>query len=87
MHTGTPDADVRAVAAHIRQYLSEHPQAADTAQGIQRWWLLPSSGELALTTVEAALLLLETEGVVRRIESPWAPAAWARAAVPDEAAR
>jgi hypothetical protein len=79
MDPDNPDAEVRAVAAAIRRYLTDHPQAADTAQGIQRWWLLPSFGELPLTTVEAALAKLEDEGAVRRVESDWAPAAWARA--------
>ncbi len=80
MDSEPPDADVRVVARAIRQYLVDHPQAADTAQGIQRWWLLPDVGEFSLQTVEAALAQLEGEGSVRRIETAWAPAAWARAA-------
>jgi hypothetical protein len=86
MEPDTPDAEVRAVAQAIRRYLIDHPQAADTAQGIQRWWLLPDFGELPLMTVEAALAQLESEGVVRRIEHAWAPAAWARGAAPGNAA-
>jgi hypothetical protein len=79
MQPEPPDAEVRVVAQAIRRYLMDHPHAADTAQGIQRWWLLPGSGELSLQTVEAALAQLEGEGSVRRIEHAWAPAAWARA--------
>lgn len=82
MHTQPPDADVRVVAAAIRQHLKDNPQAADTAQGIGRWWVLPRSGEFPLQTVEAALAQLEGEGSVRRIEHAWAPPAWARAEGP-----
>jgi hypothetical protein len=49
----------------IRSYLCGHPKAADTAEGIQRWWLAPNFGEVALVTVELALAELEREGVVQ----------------------
>ncbi|MCE2908348.1 MAG: hypothetical protein ACK5Y8_19175 [Betaproteobacteria bacterium] len=78
MDSETPDAEVRAVATAIWRYLTDHPHAADTVQGIQRWWLLPNFGELPLTTVEAALAKLEDEGAVRRVESDWAPVTWMR---------
>jgi hypothetical protein len=79
MYPEPPAADVRVVAEAIRRYLMENPHASDTAQGIGRWWLLSSSGEFPVQTVEAALAQLEGEGSVRRIENAWAPAAWVRA--------
>ena len=85
MQPETPDADVREVAQAIRRYLTDHPQAADTAQGIQRWWLLPNFGELPLAKVEAALAQLEAEGVVQCIAQDWAPAAWVRAVAASDA--
>ncbi|MBA4175703.1 MAG: hypothetical protein C0505_03955 [Leptothrix sp. (in: Bacteria)] len=72
--------EVAAVASAIRRYLDEHPRAADTASGIQRWWLAPGYGVVRLQTVEAALALLEREGVIRRLEASWAETAWTRAA-------
>ena len=57
-----PSADQ--AAEWISSYLREHPKAADTAEGIQRWWLAPNFGEVALVTVEMALAKLEGEGVV-----------------------
>lgn len=56
------------VAELIRRYLTEHPRAADTAEGIQRWWLAPTYGEVSLRSVEQALTQLEGEGVVRKLD-------------------
>jgi hypothetical protein len=68
MSTGPPEPTARQVARWIHRYLSEHPRAADTPAGIQRWWLAPSVGEVALPTVEDALSELEREGVVERLD-------------------
>ena len=53
----TPEADdkVRAIAAQIERYLDEHPDAADSAAGIHRWWLPLSFADVPLSEVEAAL--------------------------------
>ena len=56
------------VAELIRRYLTQHPRAADTAQGIQRWWLAPTYGEVSLRSVDEALTQLEGEGVVRKLD-------------------
>ncbi len=60
------------VAELIRRYLGEHPRAADTAEGIQRWWIAPAHGEVSLRSVEQALAELEGDGVVRKLE-PFGP--------------
>jgi hypothetical protein len=60
----TVNPSVDQAAVWICSYLREHPKAADTAEGIQRWWLAPNYGEVALVTVEMALTRLEGEGVV-----------------------
>lgn len=60
------------VADWISVYLREHAKAADTAAGIQRWWLAPTRGEVVLETVERALAKLEREGVMQ-ISDPLAP--------------
>jgi len=60
-----PVLTVQQVAEWICQYLREHPRAADTAAGIQRWWLAPHFGEVALSMVEQALEQLESEGVMQ----------------------
>jgi hypothetical protein len=49
------------VADEIRRYWIQYPKAADTDDGIQRWWL-PPWFEVPLDVVQAALLLLEVGG-------------------------
>jgi hypothetical protein len=63
--------DVGQVADAIRRHLAAHPHAADTAAGIQRWWVLPACGEVSLTLVEDALAQLEASGEIQRDEAPW----------------
>jgi hypothetical protein len=58
---------VATIADAIRRYLVTHPAAADTADGIQRWWLLPLQHEEPLALVELALDRLVDEGVMRRV--------------------
>lgn len=60
------------MAELIRRYLGEHPLAADTAEGIQRWWIAPTHGEVSLASVELALAQLEGEGVVQKLK-PFGP--------------
>ena len=81
MQAGSPVPEVVAVAQAISHYLDEHPRAADTAAGIQRWWLAPGYGEVRLQTVEAALAQLEVQGVICKLEASWAETAYARAAI------
>lgn len=59
-------AEVRAIARAIQRYLEQHPNAADSADGIHRWWLVAPFSEGPLESVEAALDLLEEQGVVGR---------------------
>jgi hypothetical protein len=66
MNTGRPTP--QAVAQSIVTHLVGHPRAADTPAGIQRWWLAPGFGEVALQVVEQALAELESQGVVSRLD-------------------
>jgi hypothetical protein len=71
MDTETSPTGVRAVAWAVLQYLQRHPQAADTAAGIQRWWLAPTMGEVSIDDVEQALEHLVARGQVTRRDSSW----------------
>ncbi len=52
------------LASAIEAYLDAHPAAADTAEGIARWWLVRQRVEHTMTQVDAALRLLLDRGSV-----------------------
>lgn len=80
-----PDLD--AVSTALRGYLARHPAAADTVEGIQRWWLADVLGEVSPALVEVALERLEDEGVVVRRQHPGlSKVTWAGAAPDDRRA-
>lgn len=58
-----------AVAAEILAYLESHPGAADTADGVHRWWLVDGGG-YALAEVERALDRLARQGQLDRRRLP-----------------
>lgn len=62
------DELVSRIAENIERYLVQRPEAADTPEGICMWWLPSPLGADALPAVLAALRLLETRGVVARME-------------------
>jgi hypothetical protein len=68
-----PDTDsdaVRAIAAEIEQYIGLHPGAADTVEGIQRWWLSRQLADESTAMLAAALTWLTDRGVVARTTLP-----------------
>ncbi len=71
-----PDHAVRIAADSILRYLADHPDAADTSDGIRAWWL---SG-VSKTAVDAALTDLVRRGLVRRQDVPGAAPVYSRAA-------
>lgn len=58
-----PDS-IRALEDEVLAYLNEHPRAADTADGIRRFWLA-DSGAYALADVECVLDRLVRKGILR----------------------
>lgn len=58
---------VESVAAAILKYLEAHPLAADTAEGVARWWLGPTDPTVTVAQVERALKLLESRRAVQRL--------------------
>ncbi|HUG24190.1 hypothetical protein [Piscinibacter sp.] len=54
----------------ILEYLVSHPQAADSADGVSRWWLARNARAPSQADVERALATLVERGLLRRVELP-----------------
>ena len=50
----------------ILAYLASHPHAADSAEGVARWWLGPGGSAFALSDVESALNQLVARQALRQ---------------------
>ena len=50
----------------ILQYLQNHPNAADTAEGIAEWWLTEQDANESEVFVEQALNHLVKQGLLKR---------------------
>ena len=53
------------ITAAILRYLDDHPDAADTVDGITQWWI-PEHCRADQRTVRLALARLEAQGAVRQ---------------------
>ncbi len=62
----TDEVTLDQLAREIARYLTEHPAAADSAEGIRRWWLLRQRFDEASEQVQRALDRLEAAGQVRK---------------------
>lgn len=52
------------IASAIGRYLADHPNASDSLEGVQRWWLREGAVEAPRLLVQQALDLLEKKGAV-----------------------
>ena len=60
----SPSGKATDISREILAYLSEHPRAQDTLEGIVEWWLLNQEVQQWTTRVEAVLSELVTKGLV-----------------------
>lgn len=58
-------SDVQQIADQIEYYLKNHPNAADTGEGITKWWLSDLGIEASDIVVQQALDYLCTKSVVK----------------------
>lgn len=65
-HDDKSNAEVDGIARAIERYLAKHPNAADSLEGIRRWWLLRQRYEESAQQVQEALEQLLREGVVSK---------------------
>lgn len=63
-------AAVDAIAERIRRYLHDHPNAADTVEGVALWWLSGNSSAEWLRLVHSAIDMLVAMDVVERKKLP-----------------
>jgi len=61
------NADITAIAEEIKRYLHAHPNAADSLDGIVKWWLPRQRYEETLVRVQQALDYLVAHGLVSRV--------------------
>lgn len=59
------DDQLTEVVDAILRYLNSHPDAADTSEGIAKWWL-PAELRVDAETVHSALARLEAQRLVHR---------------------
>jgi hypothetical protein len=62
----TDEGKLDRLAREIARYLVQHPAAADSAEGVRRWWLLRQRFDEASEQVQLALDHLEATGQVRK---------------------
>lgn len=74
-----PDAIIAMLAEQILRYLDTHPKAADSREGIERWWLGGNAGTASPEAVQQALDALVAQGRVRRREVAGGEAIYSRA--------
>jgi hypothetical protein len=67
---GPEEDSAQVIADAIQRYLDLNPDAADSAEGIRRWWLPPALAEESPGTVEEALDRLVAAGVISRRPLP-----------------
>lgn len=70
-----------AVAEAILRYLRQHPHAADSAEGVARWWVPPALGASA-SVVKASLGALVRRGELRRVRLADGSVLYSHAGVP-----
>ena len=56
--------DIELISEEIHRYLLSHPDAADTIEGITKWWLTSQRYEETKTLVKKALNNLISRGLI-----------------------
>lgn len=66
METEQDIDDVRELAAQIKRYIKNRPNAGDSLEGIATWWLRQQRIEDNFQLVEKAVTMLLTQGVIEK---------------------
>jgi hypothetical protein len=82
----TEDDIVDRLAAAIARYVSAHPNASDTVEGVGRWWVAEEAARARTEQVEQALeRLITAQRLTRRTLPDGRPVYGARVMHTDEA--
>jgi hypothetical protein len=66
--TAAPISDPDALVQGILHYLHDHPEAADSLEGIASWWLPPYTHSVTMETVQMALDRMVAHHQIARID-------------------
>lgn len=67
---GEPKPAIEPVILAIETYLTQHPAAADSEQGVAQWWLPAMGIDVPVEQVHRALEILWQRGVLERTALP-----------------
>jgi len=73
------DANLASLARQILDYLESHPRAADSREGIARWWLADTSRGSGPEELQQVLDDLVDRGLVQRRQAAGSEAVYSRA--------
>ena len=59
------DSEVQQIANQVECYLKNHPKAADTIEGITKWWLPGLGIDASSVIVQQALNYLGSKSIVK----------------------
>ena len=70
MEKQVTDEDVLTIAREIRDYLTAHPNAVDSLEGIAKWWLARQHYVEQMSKVQKALNYLVNQEVLMKRHTP-----------------
>jgi hypothetical protein len=73
------------IAQIIERYVTKHPRAADTAEGVRAWWVGAERHDASIEDVQRALDVLVESGRLRRSILPDGAAIYSRPPPNDSA--
>jgi hypothetical protein len=74
------DRRARRIEELVGRYITDHPNAADTAEGIRTWWIAADMPDASRAEVQAAADQLVADGTLSRTTLPDGTLLYARAA-------
>jgi uncharacterized lipoprotein YddW (UPF0748 family) len=80
-----PKSDWRAriIEQLVARYIADHPNAADTVEGIRSWWIAADMRDASRAEVQAAVDSLVSHGTLSHTALPDGTPLYARAAHPN----